>query len=672
MAISSPGIGSGLNVNSIVTQLMAVEQQPLTALNNKVASFQAKLSGYGQIKSALSQFQSAVQGLSSPTQFQSLTATLANATVATASAGSGATPGTYALEVSSLAQAQKLVAAGQASTSAAIGSGTATTLTFDFGTIAGGTFSNGTYTGASFTSNGAGSKSISIDASNNSLSGIRDAINSANIGISATIVNDGSAAPYRLVLTDTTTGISNSMKISVSGDATLSSLLSQDPANNTGQALAETISAQNANFKIDGVAVSKTSNTVTDAIQGVTLNLAKTNVGAPTSITVAQDSGSVTKAVNAFVTAYNNITQTLSAATAYDPATKQAALFNGDASVSLMQNQIRRVLSTPVAGGASAFTQLAQIGVTLQKDGTLAVDSTKLQSALTSNFNDIAGLFAAVGKTSDSLVGYSSAGALTAPGAYSVNVSQLATQGNATASAAAGLTITAGTNNTLQVLVDGVTANVTLAAGTYASAAALATQIQSQINGASAFSSVGSTVTVTQSAGVLKITSNRYGSSSAANITGGNGQANLNFGGTAVVSNGVDTAGTINGVAAIGSGQYLTGATGDASQGLQIKISGGTTGARGTVNYSQGYAYQFNSLANSMLGSSGVISSSTTGISASIQRLNVDQQAMSARLAVIEARYRAQFTALDTMISSMNTTSSFLTQQLANLSKNNA
>ncbi len=669
MTISSPGIGSGLDVNSIVTQLMTIERQPLTALNNKVASFQAKLSGYGQISSALSQFQIAVQGLSTPTQFQSVTATLADATVGTASASAGATAGSYALEVSSLAQAQKLVAAGQASISAAIGSGTATTLTFDFGTIAGGTLSNGTYTGANFTSNGAGTKTVTIDASNNSLSGIRDAINSAHIGVSATIVNDGSATPNRLVLTDSTTGISNSMKISVSGDATLSSLLSQDPANNSGQALAETVTAQNANFKIDGVAVSKTSNTVTDAIQGVTLNLTKTNVGTPTSITVAQDTGSVTKAVNAFVTAYNNITQTLASATAYDPATKNAALFNGDASIALLQNQIRRVLSTPVTGGSSAFTQLSQIGVTFQKDGTLAVDNTKLQSAITSNFSDIAGLFAAVGKTSDSLVGYSSAGTLTAPGAYSVNVTQLATQGNATASAAAGLTITAGTNDTLQVLLDGVTANVTLAPGSYASATALATEIQSQINGASAFSSVGSTVTVMQSAGVLKITSNRYGSASAANITGGNGQANLNFGGTAVVSTGVDTAGTINGVAAIGSGQYLTGATGDASQGLKIQINGGTTGARGTVNYSQGYAYQFNSLANSMLGTGGLISSSTDGINASIKRLNDDQQALSTRLTVIEARYRAQFTALDTMISSMNTTTTFLTQQLANLPK---
>ncbi|BBP03865.1 hypothetical protein TPL01_04440 [Sulfuriferula plumbiphila] len=669
MGISTPGIGSGLDVNGIISKLMSVEQQPLIALNNKVASYQAKLSGFGMLKSALSQFQSAMQGLSAIGQFQAVSATLADATIASASASSSATPGTYALEVSSLAQAQKLVAAGQTSASTAIGSGATTTLTFDFGTISGGTFSNGTYTGASFTSNGSGTKTVTINASNNSLSGIRDAINSANIGVSATIVNDGSASPYRLVLTDNTTGKTNSMKISVSGDATISSLLSQDPANNTGQALSETVTAQNANFKIDGVAVTKTTNTISDAIQGVTLNLTKTNVGSPTNITVARDTGSVTKAVNAFVAAYNSINQTLSDASAYNATTKQAAILNGDPSVSLIQNQIRRVLSTPVAGGASAFTLLPQLGVTFQKDGSLAVDSTKLQSAVTSNFSDIAGLFAAVGKSSDSLVAYSSASTKTASGAYSIKVTQLATQGSATASAAAGLTITAGANDTLQVLVDGVSASVTLPPGSYATAAALATAVQSQINGASAFVAAGSAVTVTQSAGVLKIISNRYGSSSAANITGGNGQANLNFGGSAVVTTGVDTAGTINGVAAAGSGQYLTGATGDASEGLKIQVTGGSLGARGTVNYSQGYAYQFNTLANSLLGTGGLISASTDGINASLKSLAKDQLDLNAQLVNIEARYRAQFTALDTMISSMNTTSSFLTQQLANLPK---
>jgi flagellar hook-associated protein 2 len=200
----------------------------------------------------------------------------------------------------------------------------------------------------------------------------------------------------------------------------------------------------------------------------------------------------------------------------------------------------------------------------------------------------------------------------------------------------------------------------------------LATEVQSKINGASAFSTLGSSVTVTEAAGaagVLKITSNRYGASSAASISSGNGQANLNFGAGAVLATGVDTAGTLNGVAATGSGQFLTGATGNASEGLKIQITGGGLGARGTVNYSQGYAYQLNTLANSLLGTGGAIASRADGLNASIKRLDQDKQTFSARLVNIEARYRAQFTALDRMISSMNTTSSFLTQQLANLPK---
>ncbi len=482
--ISSPGIGSGLDVSGIVANLMAAERQPLTAINVKVASDQAKLSGFGILKSALSQFQSALKGLADGAKFQGLSATLADSAVASVSASSSATPGSYALEVSSLAKAQKLIAAGQTSASAAIsdGSGATTTLSFDFGTIAmpvGGSFSTATgqYTGASFTSNGADSKSVVIDASNNSLLGIRDAINKANIGVSATLVNDGSATPYRLVLTHNTTGVSNSMKISVLGDASISALLSQDPASNTGQALSETASAQNANFKIDGIAVTKTSNTITDAIQGVTLNLSKTNVGTPSSITVARDTAAVTKEVNSFVTAYNSIHKTLADASAFNTTTRKGAVLYGDSSVAMIQNQLRRVLSTPVAGEASAFTLLSQVGVSFQSGGTLAVDNTKLQTAISNNFSDMAGLFAAVGKASDSLV-------------------------------------------------------------------------------------------------------------------------------------------------------------------------------------------------NSLLGTGGVIASRTDGLNASLKRLDQNKQTFSARLVNTEARYRAEFAALDKMISSMSTTSSFLTQQLDNLSKN--
>lgn len=662
MALSSPGIGSNLDVNSIISQLMSIERQPLTALDRKEAGYQAKLSAYGTLKGALSSFQNSARALSDVSKFQSVKATPADATVLGAGASSIAAPGAYSVEVTKIAQSQKLAAVGQASATAAIGTGT---LTFDFGTISGGTFDAGTgkYTGAAFASNGAGVKTVTIDASNNSLAGIRDAINSANIGVSATIVNDGGASPYRLALTSTSIGKTNSIKISVAGDAPLSTLLAHDPA--ATQNLSETATAQNAEFKVDGVAVSKTSNSISDVIQGVTLSLLKTNVGAPTVVTVARDTASVTTAVNAFVKAYNDVNKTLGDLSAYDATTQQAAILQGDSSVRSIQSQIRNTLTSTLAGIGGSYTTLSQIGVSFQKDGTLAVDSTKLQSAIGTNFNDIASLFAVTGKASDSLVSYSSGTANTKPGAYALAVSQLATQGNVVGSAAAGLTID-GTNDSLSVTVDGVSATVTLAVGTY-TAAALATEVQSKINGASAFATAGISVAVTQTAGTMTLTSNRYGSASNASVAG-NGAANL-LGATPTATAGVDVAGTINGVAATGSGQYLTGATGIDAEGLKVLVSGGALGSRGTVNYSQGYAYKLDKQADSLLSSTGPISSRTDGINQTIKDIGSRREVLNQRMANIEKRYRAQFTALDTLLSSMTTTSNFLSQQLASLPK---
>jgi flagellar hook-associated protein 2 len=332
-----------------------------------------------------------------------------------------------------------------------------------------------------------------------------------------------------------------------------------------------------------------------------------------------------------------------------------------------MQGQVRSVLSSSVAGGTGAFSRLSDIGVTLQKDGLLGVDSTKLAAAVASNFGDFAGLFAAVGKSSDSLVSYSTFSPATKPGAYDVVVSQLATKGSTSGTGAAGTTIGAG-NDTLDVTLNGLTATISLTQKTYASAAELAAEVQSKINGAAAFSTAGQAVAVTESGGTLTITSTKYGSASKVSITGGNGQANLNLptGGVTELL-GVDVQGTINGLAAGGNGQLLTSSSGD-SAGLALSIAGGALGARGTVNYSQGYAHQFDKMATAMLATTGPLAARTDGIAASIKGLDKAQADMSARLAVTEKRYRAQFTALDLIISKMNTTSTFLTQQLAQIS----
>lgn len=654
--ISSAGVGSGLDVNGIVSKLMAVEQQPIATLNKKEAAFQAKISAYGSLKSALSGFQGALLGLTNASSFKSITATPADSTIVTASASSIAVAGSYALDITQIAQAQKLVATGQTSTTASIGNGT---VTIDFGTISGGAFNavTGKYTGASFTSNGNGTKTLTIDASNNSLSGIRDAINAASLGVTATIINDGSGTPYRLSLSSGSMGQSNSMKISVAGDAALGDLLGQDP---TGvQNMSEVVTAQNASFKVNGVTVSKTSNTVTDVIPGVTLNLLKPTTST-TSVTVAQDSAAVQTSVSSFVKAYNDLNTTLKNLSGYDAATKKGGVLQGDSTVLQLQAKVRSILNTSVSNTSGSLTNLSQIGVSFQRDGSLALDSAKLSSAISTNFSDIASLFAETGRTTDSLVSYVSSTSNTKIGTYAVDITQLATQGSLTGSAApVTTTITAGVNDALDVSVNGTSTSITLAAGTY-TAAALAAELQSRINGSTAISSAGLAVTVTQSGGAFTLTSSTYGSSSAIAVTGGNGLANLL--GTPTQVFGVDVAGTIDGQFATGSGQNLTG-SGNA-EGLKILVSGGALGARGSVSFSQGYAYTLNSLVTSLLATDGALNARTSGITDSITSISKQRDALAARLVGIEARYRTQFTNLDTMLSSMNQTSTYLTQQL--------
>jgi flagellar hook-associated protein 2 len=654
MALSSPGIGSGLDVNGLVSQLMALEQRPLSLLNTKEAKLQAQLSAYGSLKGALSSFQSAVAALATPARFTAVKASVADKTVMTASAASTASPGSYSIELQTLAQAQKLKSEAFATTDASIGSGT---LTIQFGT----------YSGGSFTLNpDKSARTITLASGQSSLAGVRDAINAADAGVRASIINDGSG--NRLVIASEDAGLANALKISVSDDdgndidnSGLSRLVYDASTGGTAN-LSETVAAQNATLIIDGIAVSKSSNTISDAIEGVTLSLLEE--GGTTALTVARDVAGTQAAVESFVKAYNDLNKTLTDLSKYDAANKQASILTGDATVRSVQGQLRGIFNTTLSTAGGGLTALADIGVTFQTDGTLKLDSSKLTTALNDGAKDVSTLFAAVGKPTDSLVSFVSSTADTRNGSYAVNVTQLATRGNAVGGAAAALTIVADTNDTLDITVDGVSASLTLAAGTY-TAATLAAEIQSKINGASALSSADIGVTVTESAGVLSITSNRYGSASIVAIGGGTAAADL-FG-TAIETAGVDVAGSIGGIAATGSGQALTGA-GDAA-GLKVDITGGATGDRGTIGFARGYADLLDKLVGRMLDDDGLVDGRMDGINASIKDLGSRREALASRLELIEKRYRAQFTALDVMIASMTQTSSYLQQQLANLPK---
>ena len=661
--LQSLGVGSGLDVNSIVSQLMTVEQQPLKLLDTKEASFQAQLSAYGTLRGALSTVQSTLSGLDTLSNFQSQGAVSSDNTVVTATATNEAQAGSYNVNVTGLAQRQSLVATGQASPTAAIGTGAATTISFAFGTISGGTLTGGVYAGASFSqdANQPGG-SVTIDTTDNSLQGIRDAINAAGLGVTASIVRDGSSAPYRLVLQGASTGLAHSMRITVSGDAALQGLLAYDAS--ATQNLSQTGAAQDAQLVVNGVDITSASNGVQDAAQGVTLNLVKTGSA---TISIAPDVAGVKQSIQSFVKAYNDLNSTIATLTSYDPQTKVAGPLLGDSAARNIQTQLRNLLGTVVPGVAEGGVRtLSQIGVSFQRDGTLALDSGKLDSTLSANAADVARLFTSVGRASDALVSVKGLSSATQSGTYGLDITAAATQGSLTGSAPAGLTVTAGINDQLNISLDGTSATVTLAAGTY-TPAALAAQLQSAINGASTFSSAGSQVFVSAAAGVLSMTSKRYGSASSVSVSG-NGAAGL-FGGAPTASTGMDVAGTISGQPATGSGTKLTGLSGSAVDGLVLDVAGTTTGSRGSITVTHGYAGMLNGLLDEFLAGTGAISSRTDGINTSIKDIDKQRTDLNTRLASIQQRYQAQFSALDTLISSMNTTSTFLTQQFAQLSK---
>lgn len=381
--ISSAGIGSGLDVNSLITKLMDLERQPIRALDAKEAKIQAKVSALGLLKSSLATLQTAAKALSTPAQLSPLRASVADSTILGATASSGAVAGSYDIEVQSLAESQKLLSAGYANTTDAIGT-VGKKITFTFGTYsAGPTFAINADKPA---------QSITIDSDNNSLEGLRDAINAANIGVSASIINDGSANGYHLSMTSTATGARNAMQISVD-DASLNAF-TYDPTGGTSN-MTQTVAALDAVIKVDTTTITKQSNTITDAIEGVTLNLtAKSASGVTTRLTLTRDNSSIQTAIQNLVKSYNDTNKALADATAYDATSGKAATLNGDSTVRMIQSQLRSLLSSSIAGAANGSSTLTDIGVNFQRDGSLSIDATTLSAALADPTKDFTALFA--------------------------------------------------------------------------------------------------------------------------------------------------------------------------------------------------------------------------------------------------------------------------------------
>lgn len=366
--ISSPGLGSGLDVNTLVSKLVQAEIQPAqNQIDNQRANVTTQTSALGSLKSLLASLQSSLSSLADGSAFTKYTATSSDTDLFTATAGASAMPGSYQVEVLQTASAQKL-SSGAFASSAAVGTGTLTL------------------------SGGSQSIDIAIDSTNNTLAGIRDAINGAsgNPGVSATIVHatDGD----HLVLTSTATGVANAFSISASGGDGGLSALTWDAASSTGT-LTQQTAAADAQVNIDGFTSSSSTNVVDGAIDGITLNLASALPGQTETLTVGRDVTSMQTLVQGFVTAYNQFVQGAGQLASYDPTSKTAGPLLGDATLLGIRSQLATVLTGAAGSNTSGLRTLADIGINLQADGTLQFDANKLGDALSSQPAQVANLF---------------------------------------------------------------------------------------------------------------------------------------------------------------------------------------------------------------------------------------------------------------------------------------
>jgi len=371
-SVSSAGIGSGLDVNSIIDGLMKVEQAPLDQLQTKASSIQSTISAYGAIQSAMSTFRDSVAAIALPSTWNATTGTSADPGSVTVSTNSNAAPGNYAVSVQSLAAAQSTVSGTFTSSSALVGAGT---LHFDIGSWDSGL--------TAFTAK-SGSSGVDVAVtSSDTLDTLAAKINSAGAGVSASVVNDASGS--RLVFTSGTTGTNSAFRVTAADidgnntDASGLSGLAFNPAGGTS-ATTRTQAPANASATINGLPITSQSNNLANVFSGITLSLTKVT-SAPVQVTVAQDSAAIKKSVQSFVDAYNGIAKLLGTDLKYDASTKTAGPLQGDSAAVAVQRQLRNLIGAP-STASSAFSSLSQVGIQFQADGTLSINDSKLTSAM--------------------------------------------------------------------------------------------------------------------------------------------------------------------------------------------------------------------------------------------------------------------------------------------------
>ncbi len=645
-------INGGLDVQSIVDQLISVESEPVTRMQTQTDTLQKKVSAFQGINTKLASFLDSVNSVLfadetvpyytpgafadrlSHSVFARRSVTSSDENVITAESLKGTASGSFEITVNGLARAESKASSNFADTD--------TTQT-GTGTLV-------------FTVGSEDPVTINIDSSNNTLQGIRDAINAAKAGITAAIINDGSANPYRLVITSDKTGVANAYTVqdNLSGGQALN--------------LTQNVAAANAEFEVNGIAVSKSSNTVTDVIDGVSFTL-HDKTTAPVTLAVDNDADGIVAALQQLVSAYNDVNSVIDAQSKYNENTKTAGILSGDSTLRNIKNKIQDLLRQSVANDFTSYSVLSQVGLRFNNDGSLTLDESKLRDAIDKDVNAVAALFLGDGAISDGRVTYNSQTSQTQPGTYSIAVTGLAQQGIVVGgraitslSANENLTITYGSTSTAVSLVTGDSLS----------------SILSKINDALAANGAQAAAT-DDGTGKIKIVTSAYGSSQTISVVSDQADADgtTGFGTAPVTGNGVDISGTINGDAAVGSGLTLTGAAGKPEEGLVLTISQTATGSYGTIRVAADYTDAAGSsplinlrgaLKNITDPLTGPIHNATDALNSNIRDLADRIDAYKARLDVRRELLTAEYSKADAALREMQVLQASISSQLSSLS----
>lgn len=663
--IQSLGAGSGIDSKNLVKQLVEIERSaPQERIDKKIELKETQISDYGKIKSALSTFQSAVEALTSDEGLFSKSAsfTESNALVPT-ELGTGVEAGTYKFEVTGLAQAQSLASMAFTSEDDAVGEGT---LTFEFGSWDAGI--------TDFDVNGEkASVDITIDSSNNTLKGLRDEINKADMGVKASIVNNGSG--YVLLLT-AESGADNELKITAAeaggtpsntDDTGLSRFAFNEATELAAgdDRLQKKQAGANATLIVNGLEISRSTNQVDDVVEGLTLDLLKESPGEIITVTVTDDVAFAKQTTRDFVDAYNALLEELEPIIGYDSELEDYGSLANDALAKSVVSQMRNLFASSVSGLPSdaTFTALANLGIRTELDGTLSINEKDFNKAFDENLEAVQKLLSKNTESSDSGLNVASFGKQTVSGEYNVVITQNPQKGFFTG-AAIGETYpfdTTGKNFGINLKVNGVESDlITIEADkTYATGEEMAEAIQAAINSDQKLIDGNTSVTVTFDTDHFVITSSKYGSTSKVVITSATGDTIADLGLSAGPGTlGKDVAGTIDGVAGFGLGQVLRPKLGEPAEGLNIVVNETSTG--GTVNVSRGVAGQLDTLIDTFLEKRGLIDNREDVLDREIGSLDSDQDRLDRRMTAYEERLMQQFIAMENILNGLNNSGSFL------------